>query len=342
MNIKTILNKILNLVDMNLEESKYIFNLFMEGKISEIEMSGILIALKSKTETKNEILGAAIAMRNKSLNIKSSNFVVDTCGTGGDRSGTLNISTSAAIVAASAGAKIAKHGNRSISSKSGSADMLEELGYKISNDVKYLESSLENKNFCFLFAQNHHLAMKNVINVRKKLGTRTIFNLLGPLTNPARAERQLLGVYDKKWLNIHCEVLKDLGSKHALIVHGEDGLDEISLSGISYISELKNSKISEYIFDPKDYGYTYIDNINIKGGDPKYNAKQFIEMLNGNNQIFQKIVELNAGATLYISGLVNNLKDGFSLANNVIENKITKNYLETILESNAKYFKNYR
>ena len=332
MKIKTILKKIFSLIDLNLEESKYIFNHIMEGKISEIEMSGILIALKSKTETKNEILGAAIAMRDKSLKINSSNLVVDTCGTGGDMSGTLNISTSAAIVAASAGAKIAKHGNRSISSKSGSADMLEKLGYRISNDMQLLESSLENKNFCFLFAQNHHSAMKHVINVRKKLGTRTIFNLLGPLTNPSKAERQLLGVYEKKWVNIHCEVLKDLGSKHAMVVHGEDGLDEISLSGITYVSELNNSHISEYIFDPKDYGYDYINNIDIKGGDAEYNAKQFIIMLNGNDQIFQKIVELNAGATLYIAGIVNNLNDGFSLAKNVIDNKITKNYLENLLK----------
>ena len=332
MSIEKIIEKILNLIDLNVEESKYIFKLIMEGKISEIEMSGILIALKSKIEKKNEILGATIAMREKSLKINASDLVVDTCGTGGDMSGTLNISTSAAIVAASAGAKIAKHGNRSISSKSGSADMLEKLGYKISNDVRYLESSLKKKNFCFLFAQNHHLAMKHVINVRKKLGTRTIFNLLGPLTNPANAKLQLLGVYEKKWLKIHCEILKDLGSKHAMIVHGHDGLDEISLSGVTYVSELKNSQISEYIFDPKDYGYEYINNNNIKGGDAQYNANQFIEMLNGNNQIFQKIVELNAGATLYISGIVNNLKDGFSLANNVIEKKITKNYLENLLK----------
>jgi len=332
MSIKKIIEKILNLIDLNVEESKYIFKLIMEGKISEIEMSGILIALKSKIESKNEILGATITMREKSLKINASDLVVDTCGTGGDMSGTLNISTSAAIVAASAGAKIAKHGNRSISSKSGSADMLEKLGYKISNDVSYLESSLEKKNFCFLFAQNHHLAMKYVMNVRKKLGTRTIFNLLGPLTNPANAKLQLLGVYEKKWLKIHCEILKDLGSKHAMIVHGHDGLDEISLSGVTYVSELKNSQISEYIFDPKDYGYEYINNNNIKGGDAQYNANQFIEMLNGNNQIFQKIVELNAGATLYISGIVNNLKDGFYLANNVIEKKITKNYLENLLK----------
>ena len=332
MSIKKIIEKILNLIDLNVEESKYIFKLIMEGKISEIEMSGILIALKSKIESKNEILGATITMREKSLKINASDLVVDTCGTGGDMSGTLNISTSAAIVAASAGAKIAKHGNRSISSKSGSADMLEKLGYKISNDVRSLEASLEKNNFCFLFAQNHHLAMKHVINVRKKLGTRTIFNLLGPLTNPANAKLQLLGVYEKKWLKIHCEILKDLGSKHAMIVHGHDGLDEISLSGVTYVSELKNSQISEYIFDPKDYGYEYINNNNIKGGDAQYNANQFIEMLNGNNQIFQKIVELNAGATLYISGIVNNLKDGFSLANNVIEKKITKNYLENLLK----------
>jgi len=246
-------------------------------------------------------------------------------------SGTLNISTSAAIVAASAGATIAKHGNRSISSKSGSADMLEKLGYKITNDLKLLESELKNNNFCFLFAQYHHSAMKHVINVRKTLGTRTIFNLLGPLTNPANTKKQVLGVFEKRWTRLHCEVLKDLESKHCMIVHGDDGLDEISLSGITHVAELKDSKIIEYKIDPRDYGYKYINNNDIKGGDPEYNAKKFIEMLDGENRNFQNIVELNAGAVLYISGKSKNLKEGFELARNVIEKKISKNFLEKIV-----------
>ncbi len=251
MNFKLLKEKIFNFQNLTVDETSLVFNLIMTGKISEIEISAILIALKLKSETKEEILGASICMREKSIKINTEEDTIDTCGTGGDMSGTLNISTSAAIVAASAGVKIAKHGNRSISSKSGSADMLEKLSYKILDNPNELEKSIKEHNFCFLFAQYHHSAMKHVGNVRKLLGTRTIFNLLGPLTNPANTKKQLLGVYDKKWVNIHCEVLKELGSKHALVVHGDDGLDEISLSGITHISELKNEKIIQYIFDPR-------------------------------------------------------------------------------------------
>ena len=173
--------------------------------------------------------------------------------------------------------------------------------------------------------------MKHVINVRKLLGTRTIFNLLGPLTNPANTKKQLLGVYEKKWVKLHCEVLKELGSNHSMIVHGDDGLDEISLSGITHVAELNENKINEYIFDPKDFGYKYINNNDIQGGDAQYNAKKFIEMLEGNNKKFQFVVELNAGAALYISGKAKNLKEGFELSRYVIENKISKNYLEKII-----------
>ena len=331
MNLKDIKQKIFNSQNLSVDESFFIFDLIMSGKVNEIEISAILIALKFKQETQDEVHGAAKSMRDKSLKIASTYDTVDTCGTGGDMSGTLNISTSAAIVAASAGAKIAKHGNRSISSKSGSADMLEKLGYKISNDINLIKQSFEKNNFCFLFAQYHHSAMKHVANVRKNLGTRTIFNLLGPLTNPANTKRQLLGVFNKKWVDIHCEILKKLGSKRALVVHGEDGLDEISLSSVTIISELKNNNIKKFIFKPEDYGYNYINNSDIRGGSPDYNAKKFIEMLDGLNKEFQHIVEINAGAALYLSGISKNLKEGFLLAKNVIDKKITKAYLEKII-----------
>ena len=211
MTINEIKKKLFNGLDLSIEETSNVFNKIMNGEVSEIDTSAILIALKIKGETKNEILGATKIMRKKSLKISASDNCIDTCGTGGDMKGTLNISTASALVAASAGACVAKHGNRAISSKSGSADMLEKLGLKLTSDIKELESSLKNKNFCFLFAQYHHEAMKHVINIRKQLETRTIFNLLGPLTNPASAKNQLLGVFDKKWLKIHCEALKELG-----------------------------------------------------------------------------------------------------------------------------------
>ena len=326
-----ILNKILEQQNLNIEESMYIFNKIMSGELDDIKITSILVGLKIKGETQQEIIGAAKVMREKSLKISSPNNTIDTCGTGGDMKDTLNISTTAAIVAASAGVTIAKHGNRSVSSKSGSADMLEKIGYKISNNVEELEKSLLNKNFCFLFAQNHHAAMKNVINVRKNLATRTIFNLLGPLTNPAKASKQLLGVYSKNLVSLHCNCLKDLGSEKALVVHGLDGLDEISLSDSTYINELKDSKIIEYTFNPREFGYDLIKIEDIKGGDPEYNANCFNKMINGDYKKFQKIIEINAGAAIYLSSLRKNLRESFELAKKVIEEGITKKFVNSLI-----------
>ncbi len=327
----SILNKILLKENLNVDESMFIFNQIMSGKLDDIKITSILIGLKLKGETKEEIIGAAKVMREKSLKINCPKNTIDTCGTGGDMKDTLNISTSAAIVAASAGVTIAKHGNRSVSSKSGSADMLEKIGYKISNNVEELEDSILNKNFCFLFAQNHHSAMKNVINVRKNLATRTIFNLLGPLTNPAGATKQLLGVYSRNLVSMHCNCLKDLGSERAMVVHGLDGLDEISLSDNTFINELKNDKILEYTFDPRDFGYDLIKLEEIKGGDPEYNASCFNKMINKDYEEFQNIIEINAGAAIYLSNLRDNFKDSFALAKKVIEEGITKKFVDSLV-----------
>ena len=332
MEINTIKNKLFAQQDLSVNESVDLFELIMNGKLSEIDISAILIALKLKGESKNEILGAAKIMRSKSMKISSPDNTVDTCGTGGDMSNTLNISTAASLVAASCGVKIAKHGNKSVSSKSGSADMLEHIGYKFSDNPKNLESQLSKNNFCFMFAQYHHSAMKYVINVRKTLGTRTIFNLLGPLTNPANTKNQLLGVYDQKWLSTHCEVLKDLGSQNVMIVHGTDGLDEITLSKNSLICELKNNTINNYTLDPRDLGYDYISLEEIKGGDPKYNAESFLKMIDGNYLQFQKIVELNAGAAIYLAGKCSNIKDGALIASKAINEGITKEFIKKITD----------
>ena len=330
--IKGIKNKLFSGLNLTVEETALTFNSIMSGKVSEIDTTAILIALKIKQETKDEILGATKIMREKSLKISAPENCIDTCGTGGDMKGTLNISTAAAIVAASAGIYVAKHGNRSISSKSGSADILEKLGLKLTSNINELENSLKYKNFCFLFAQYHHEAMKHVINVRKNLETRTIFNLLGPLTNPASTKKQLLGVFDKKWTNIHCEVLKDLGSTNAMVVHGTDGLDEISLSAPTLVSELKNEKITNYTFDPKDYGYNYINIEDIKGGDSDYNANAFLTILDNPNNSFQKIVELNAGAAIYIAGITNSLKDSFLKAHQLIKTGQTREYFRNLVK----------
>jgi len=330
MEIKSFKNKLFSQEDLTSDESMHLFELIMTGKLSEIDITAILTLLKIKGETKDEILGATKIMRSKSMKISSSVNTVDTCGTGGDMSDTLNISTAASLVAASCGIKIAKHGNKSVSSKSGSADMLENIGYRFSDDPKIIEDQLKRNNFCFMFAQYHHSAMKYVINVRKTLGTRTIFNLLGPLTNPANATNQLLGVYDKKWLNTHCEVLKELGSNNVMIVHGVDGLDEITLSQNTHICELKDQTIHNYILDPREIGYDYISLEEIKGGDPQYNAKCFLKMIDGNFNQFQNIVELNAGAAIYLAGKCSNIKEGAIIANKTISEGKTKEFITKI------------
>ena len=328
--LNQIINKLYEQKDLTVEESSFIFNEIMDGKVNEIIISSFLTALKIKGEAFTEILGATKVLRKKSLKIISPENTIDTCGTGGDMKNTLNISTAAALVAASTGVKIAKHGNRSVSSKSGSADVLELLGIKINNEIKDNEKMLKEKNFCFMFAQLFHTAMKNVGPVRKSLGTRTIFNLLGPLTNPANSKKQLLGVFDKKWLNIHTKVLKELGSEHVLIVHGLDGLDEISLSSNTYISELKDNVIKEYIFNPEEIGYSFIDINDIKGGDANYNAKEIMKMLNKQNMNFQKIIEINAGAAIYLSGNAKSIKEGAEIAKKYINDGSAKFYIEKL------------
>ncbi len=331
MEFNNIKNKLFSQLNLTAEESFFLFQAIMNGDLNEIDTSAILISLKIKGETKDEILGATKIMRSKCLKINSLDNIVDTCGTGGDMADTLNISTAASLVAASCGVKIAKHGNKSVSSKSGSADMLENIGYKFSDDTKRLEEQLKHNNFCFMFAQYHHSAMKHVINIRKKLGVRTIFNLLGPLTNPANAKNQLLGVFDEKWLNTHCEVLNELGANKVMVVHGFDGLDEITLSHNTYICELKDNIITNYNFDPRDIGYDYIDLEDIKGGDPKYNAKCFMKMIDGKYEKFQKIVEINAGAAIYLSGKARNLKEGALIAQKSINEGKTKNFISNII-----------
>ena len=331
MEINIIKNKLFNLENLSIDESLFLFEEIMEGKLNDVDLSGILISLKIKGETKEEILGAAKIMRSKSLQLSYYENTIDTCGTGGDMSDTLNISTASSLVAASCGVKVAKHGNKSVSSKSGSADMLEHIGYKFTDKTEELEKQLKDNNFCFMFAQYHHAAMRHVINVRKTLATRTIFNLLGPLTNPANAKNQLLGVYDKKWLTTHCETLKQLGSKNVLVVHGYDGLDEITLTNNTFICELKNNNINKYTFDPREIGYEYILLEDIKGGDPKYNAECFLKMINGHYKKFQKIVEINAGAALYLGGKAKNIKEGSEIVKKTINEGVTKNFITKII-----------
>ena len=212
---------------------------------------------------------------------------------------------------------------------------MEKLGINIEKNINEIEDQLVKINFCFMFAQSHHNAMKYVGKVRKELSTRTIFNLIGPLLNPAGSKKQLLGVYDKKWIKTHTEVLKYFGSEHVLVVNGFNGLDEISLSGNTYISELKSNKIYEYIFNPQDIGYSLIKIDKIKGGDADYNAKEIRKMFNGENIDFQRIVELNAGAIFYLSGKAKNIKEGAEMVNKYIVEGKAKSYLESLKNFNS-------
>ncbi|HEV8660372.1 MAG TPA: anthranilate phosphoribosyltransferase [Thermoanaerobaculia bacterium] len=292
-----------------------VFCSVMDGKTSDVQKSALLIALRMKGETADEIAGAAMAMRERvtPLDVDRENLV-DTCGTGGDGRGTFNISTVAAIVAAAAGAHVAKHGNRAVSSSCGSADLLSELGVNIDLDAPRMSEVLRRTGIAFLFAPKLHPAMSAVAGVRRELGVRTIFNILGPLTNPAFARRQVLGVYGDHLVETVANVLLALGAEHALVVHSRDGLDEISVSAPTHVCEVRGGTLRSYEFSPEE-----IHPIEgIAGGDPKRNAAIARSILNGEKGAAQDIVALNAGAALYVAGAAESIRDGVSAARQAI------------------------
>jgi len=272
----------------------------MGGEVPEDQAAQFLTALHQRGETASELAGAARAMRAFATTIDAPKGAIDCCGTGGDGLATYNISTAVALVAASCGVPVAKHGNRSASSKSGAADVLEELGINVNLPLPTLERALHDLNFCFLMAPNHHAAMKHVAGVRKKLGRRTIFNLLGPLANPAGAKKQLIGVFDEKWIMPMAHALKSLGAESALIVHGDDGLDEITLTGKTHAAILKNGLISEISFMPSDFGLPEISLADIRGGNARANALALFDVLKGTHNAYRFIVLANTAAVLYL------------------------------------------
>ena len=287
----------------------------MEGQADPIEIGAFLLALSAVGESPEALAVGARAMRARMTRINAPAHAIDTCGTGGDARGTWNISTAAALVAAGAGAVVAKHGNKAASSKSGSAEVLEALGVNLFATPDQLESSLDKAKVAFLFAQAHHGAVRHVGPARKTLGVRTIFNLLGPLSNPAGARRQLLGVFDRKWLVPMAEALKSLGAEAAMIVHGGDGLDEITTTDVTYVAELKpDGEIVEYTLSPEDAGLLRADLEDLKGGDPQENADAIRALLAGETGPYRDIVLLNAAAALKLAGLASDLKSGVALA----------------------------
>jgi anthranilate phosphoribosyltransferase len=319
------------------EQAEEAFEIIMSGGATASQMGAFLMALRVRGETVDEIAGAARVMRAKVLPVKAPPGAIDTCGTGGDAQGTYNISTAAALVVAGGGVPVAKHGNRALSSKSGSADVLAALGVNLDCDMALVEKALAENNIGFLMAPRHHAAMKHVGPTRVELGTRTIFNLLGPLSNPANASRQLIGVYHRQWVRPVAEVLAQLGSERAWVVHGSDGLDEITTTGATYVAELKGGRVTTFDILPEDVGLKRADPQDLKGGDPAFNAKAIRDLLDGKAGPYRDIVVLNAGAALLVAGKARTLKDGIALAGGIIDSRAARAALEGLVAiSNSK------
>ena len=300
---------------LSFEESKSLFSDLMEGKHAENQIIEILEALIKKGETKDELAGGIFVLRDKATKVSCDPNTIDTCGTGGDGQNSLNISTAAAIVLASTGVKVAKHGNKAVSSNCGSADVLEALKININLKPNEAEESIKTFNFAFMFAPNYHSAMKHVGPARKKMGKKTIFNLIGPLSSPAQVKRQVIGVFDKKWMMPFAEALKENNVVHAYIVHSQDGMDEISPFAKTDVVELKDGTISEFIIDPKDLGINEGDKENLKGKNAGYNAEKIIDIYKGTSNEFSQSVALNAAAGLIVSGKENDFKNAFEKVN---------------------------
>lgn len=333
MKIQEALAKVIDESDLTEAEMISVMTQIMEGEVGESQLASFLTALRMKGESVGEIVGAARVMRQKAetLNVSSQN-IVDTCGTGGDGGNTFNISTASAFVVAGAGITVAKHGNRAVSSRSGSADVLKCLGVNIEADKAVVEKCVEKVGMGFLFAPLMHGAMKHAAPVRKELGVRTIFNLLGPLTNPANAHAQVIGVFDRKWVLPIAQVLKELGSRHAFVVHGADGLDEISLMDKTHVAELSNGGIDEYSIGPKDFGLNLCSPEQVQGGSPEVNADIINAVLEGEAGPKADIVLLNAAAAICAGGLSGSINEGMPVARKSIASGAAKEKLNKLCE----------
>ena len=327
--MKAFLEKLSNKQDLSFEESKTAFEILMNGKATNDEIFNFLTLLSTKGEVANEIAGGVYVLRNKSKRVNVNNCI-DTCGTGGDGKNTLNISTASALLLASMGIKVAKHGNKAVSSKCGSGDVLEKLKIKINLEPNDIENQINKYNFGFMFAPNYHSAMKFVGPVRKKIGKRTIFNMIGPLSNPALVQRQVVGVFDKKLLKIFGNGLKNLNTKFSWIVNSEDGLDEISPYVKTNVIQIKNNEISEIIIDPQALEINADKFENLKGDDADFNAIKIINIFKGEDNDFSKAVCLNAAAGLIVSENHTKFIDAYKNAKKHILSGKAYKHLETI------------
>lgn len=319
--------------DLSAEEMTAVMRLIMTGEATPAQIGGFLVGLHMKGETVDEVAAAASVMRELSTRVEvEKEYLVDTCGTGGDSSGSFNISTASAFVTAAAGARVAKHGNRSITSKSGSADVLEAAGVNLELTPEQVAACVNEIGVGFMFAPMHHSAMKHAIGPRKEMAVRTIFNVLGPLTNPAGAPNQVLGVFSKEWVMPLAEVLKQLGSEHVLVVNAEDGLDEISIGAPTLVAELKNGEVKSYTIQPEDFGLQRADLSTIKATDAQDSLKIIKSVLANQTGPAKDIVCLNAGASIYVAGLVDSLAEGVALASQVIADGKAAEKLQQLVE----------
>ena len=319
--------------ELSHEEMAAMMRLIMSGEMSPELVAGLLVALRTKKETVGEIAAAARVMREfaTTVHVDDRTHLVDVVGTGGDGAHTFNISTAAMFVAAAAGAKIAKHGNRSVSSKSGSADVLEALGVNLGLSAEQVAKCITTVGAGFMFAPNHHPAMKNVVPIRKQLGVRTIFNILGPLTNPADAKRILMGVFHPDLVGIQTRVLQALGMEHALVVYGLDGLDEISLEGPTLVGELKDGVVREYEIHPKDFGLNTALTNSFKVANAEESKKIVLDVIDNKPGAASDIVCLNAGATLYVAGVAQDIASGVQMAKDAITSGAARKKLDAFI-----------
>ncbi|PAB59499.1 anthranilate phosphoribosyltransferase [Anaeromicrobium sediminis] len=331
--LKFAINKVISYENLTESEMIRAMNGIMDGQATESQIGSFLTGLRMKGETLEEITGSAKVIRNKALSINiKDDYAIDTCGTGGDGANTFNISTISAFIGAAAGVKVIKHGNRSVSSQCGSADVLESLGVNIHLNPIEVQKCVEELKIGFMFAPNFHRAMKYAIGPRRELGIRTIFNVLGPLTNPAKVKGQVLGVFNEELTELMSQVLRELGTERAMVVHGLDGLDEITITNRTKVSELKDNKIVNYYIDPREYGLPLAKTKELIGGEPKQNAEIILNILKGEKGPRRNMVLLNAGAAIYVGKKVESLEEGIDKAMEVIDRGIALKKLNQLVK----------
>lgn len=339
MEIQAAINEVINGHDLSREDMHTVMKTIMHGEATPAQIGGLLVALRLKGESVDEITAAAQVMRELSEKVDvSANNLVDTCGTGGDGANTFNISTTSAFVAAAAGARVAKHGNRSVSSKSGSADVLEAAGINLELNATQVASCIDTVGIGFMFAPMHHSAMKHAIGPRRELGVRTLFNVLGPLTNPADAPNQVIGVFSKDWLLPLAETLQALGSQHVLVVHAEDGMDEITIATKTNVVELKDGRLQKYSIAPEDFGITPEPIAALVVNDVNESLGMMLAVLdNGAASAARHIVCLNAGAAIYTAGITGTLKTGIDAARTAIESGAARDKLDQLVQHSQSF-----